>query len=161
MQWAAPIAAVALTLVFGLALFAALGVPPLRAMHALFLEPLSDLNGWSELLLKASPLCLIALGLAIGFRSNIWNIGAEGQMYVGAICATAQIIAERLQKHPKLSHVLYPGLPRHPGHDVAAKQMRGPPWTRLSAGTTACRPNGISAGPRGGSGPPPGRARRP
>src|SRR5205814_2929429 len=44
---------------------------------------------------------------------------------VGAICATAQMIAERLQKHPKLSHVLYPGLPRHPGHDVAAKQMRG------------------------------------
>ena len=92
MQWAAPIAAVALTLVFGLALFAALGIPPLRAMHALFLEPLSNLNGWSELLLKASPLCLIALGLAIGFRSNIWNIGAEGQMYVGAICATGLAI---------------------------------------------------------------------
>ena len=92
MQWAAPLAAVALTLVFGLALFAALGIPPLHAMHALFLEPLSNLNGWSELLLKASPLCLIALGLAIGFRSNIWNIGAEGQMYVGAICATGLAI---------------------------------------------------------------------
>jgi general nucleoside transport system permease protein len=92
MQWTAPIAAVALTLIFGLALFAALGIPPLRAMHALFLEPLSDLNGWSELLLKASPLCLIALGLAIGFRSNVWNIGAEGQMYLGAICATGLAI---------------------------------------------------------------------
>ena len=92
MQWAAPIAAVALTLIFGLALFAALGIPPLRAMHALFLEPLSNLNGWSELLLKASPLCLIALGLAIGFRSNIWNVGAEGQMYLGAICATGLAI---------------------------------------------------------------------
>ena len=92
MQWAAPVAAVALTLIFGLALFAALGIPPLRAMHALFLEPLSNLNGWSELLLKASPLCLIALGLAIGFRSNIWNVGAEGQMYLGAICATGLAI---------------------------------------------------------------------
>jgi simple sugar transport system permease protein len=92
MQWMAPLAAVALTLVFGLALFAALGIPPVRAMHALFIEPLSDLNGWSELFLKAAPLCLIALGLAIGFRSNVWNIGAEGQMYVGGICATGLAI---------------------------------------------------------------------
>ena len=61
-------------------------------MRALFIEPLSDLNGWSELALKASPLCLIALGLAIGFRSNVWNIGAEGQMYLGGICATGLAI---------------------------------------------------------------------
>ena len=88
MQWIAPLAAVALTLALGLAIFAALGIAPLRAMRALFIEPLSDLNGWSELALKASPLCLIALGLAIGFRSNVWNIGAEGQMYLGGICAT-------------------------------------------------------------------------
>jgi simple sugar transport system permease protein len=92
MQWVAPLLAVALTLLFGLALFAALGFAPVRAMRALFLDPLSDLNGWSELLLKASPLCLIALGLAIGFRSNIWNIGAEGQMYLGGICATGLAI---------------------------------------------------------------------
>ena len=44
---------------------------------------------------------------------------------VGAACANAQAIAERLQGHAKLSHVLYPGLPAHPGHSVAAKQMRG------------------------------------
>jgi cystathionine gamma-synthase len=44
---------------------------------------------------------------------------------VAAACANAQAIAERLDGHPKLSHVLYPGLPTHPGHDVAAKQMRG------------------------------------
>lgn len=92
MQWATPVAAVVLTLLVGLAIFAALGVPPLRAMRALFIEPLSDLNGWSELALKASPLCLIALGLAIGFRSNVWNIGAEGQMYLGGICATGLAI---------------------------------------------------------------------
>jgi simple sugar transport system permease protein len=92
MQWVAPLLAVVLTLLFGLALFAALGFAPLRAMRALFLDPLSDLNGWAELLLKASPLCLIALGLAIGFRSNVWNIGAEGQMYLGGICATGLAI---------------------------------------------------------------------
>ena len=44
---------------------------------------------------------------------------------VAAACANAQAIAERLQGHPKLSHVLYPGLLNHPGHDIAARQMRG------------------------------------
>ena len=44
---------------------------------------------------------------------------------VAAACANAQAIAERFEKHPKLSHVLYPGLRTHPGHDVAARQMKG------------------------------------
>src|SRR6266700_5671775 len=44
---------------------------------------------------------------------------------VGAACANAQAIAERFNGHPKLSHVLYPGLATHPGHAVAARQMRG------------------------------------
>jgi len=92
MLWGAPLVAVALTFVLGAALFAAMGQPPLSALHALFVSPLSDLNGVSELLLKASPLCLIALGLAVGFRSNVWNIGAEGQMYMGAVFATGLAI---------------------------------------------------------------------
>jgi cystathionine gamma-synthase len=44
---------------------------------------------------------------------------------VKAACANAQAIAERLHEHPRLSHVLYPGLEKHPGHAIAAKQMRG------------------------------------
>ena len=44
---------------------------------------------------------------------------------VAASCASAQAIADRLCKHPRLSHVLYPGLASHPGQDVAVKQMRG------------------------------------
>ena len=44
---------------------------------------------------------------------------------VAAACANAQAIAERFSGHPKLSHVLYPGLTTHPGHEVAANQMRG------------------------------------
>src|SRR5438105_5075927 len=44
---------------------------------------------------------------------------------VAAVCVNAQTIAERLRQHPKLSHVLYPGLQSHPGHDVAVKQMQG------------------------------------
>jgi cystathionine gamma-synthase len=44
---------------------------------------------------------------------------------VARACANAQAIAERLLPHPKLSHVLYPGLPGHPGHAIAARQMKG------------------------------------
>jgi len=44
---------------------------------------------------------------------------------VAAACANAQAIAERFEKHPKVSHVLYPGLKSHPGHAIAARQMQG------------------------------------
>ena len=44
---------------------------------------------------------------------------------VAVACANAQAIAQRLHGHPKLSHVLYPGLATHPGHDIASRQMRG------------------------------------
>ena len=85
MRVLAPLIAVGLTLLAGLAVFALLGHSPWEGFRVFFVEPLSDINGWSELVLKASPLCLIALGLAIGFRANVWNIGAEGQLIVGAI----------------------------------------------------------------------------
>ena len=88
----APLLAVVLTLVVGLTIFAALGQNPLHAFRAFFLDPVSNANGISELLMKASPLCLIALGLAIGYRANIWNIGAEGQMYLGGIFASGLAI---------------------------------------------------------------------
>jgi len=97
MQWLSPVLAAALTLVVGLAIFAALGQDPVRAFRVYFVDPISDANGVSELLLKASPLCLIALGLAIGFRANVWNIGAEGQMYLGGVFATG--IAIHFQEH--------------------------------------------------------------
>jgi general nucleoside transport system permease protein len=92
MLFAAPVLAVLLTLAVGLAIFAFLGQNPLRAFRAFFIDPVSDVNGVCELLLKASPLCLIALGLAVGYRANIWNIGAEGQMYLGGIFATGLAI---------------------------------------------------------------------
>jgi ABC-type uncharacterized transport system permease subunit len=87
MRVAAPVIAVVLTLAVGSALFAALGYDPLATLHAFFVAPLSSVNGLSEWLLKASPLILIACGLAVGFRANVWNIGAEGQLIAGAIAA--------------------------------------------------------------------------
>ncbi len=92
MQVLAPLQAVLLTLMAGLGLFALLGQNPMHAFHEFFIAPLSTANGVSELLLKASPLCLIGLGLAIAYRANVWNIGAEGQMYMGGVFATGLAI---------------------------------------------------------------------
>jgi simple sugar transport system permease protein len=92
MQLAVPVVAALLTLAGGWLIFGLVGKDPSVAMAAFFIAPLSTLNGWAELLLKASPICLIALGLALGYRANIWNIGAEGQMLLGGIAASGVAI---------------------------------------------------------------------
>ena len=86
MAWLSPVLAAAVTLAAGFALFSLLGKDPIAAFLAFFVEPVATRYGVGELLLKASPLMLCALGLAIGYRANVWNIGAEGQLTVGAIC---------------------------------------------------------------------------
>ena len=89
MSYASPLIAVVLMLIGGLLLFAFLGKNPLQGFRVFFINPISDLYGISELFLKATPLMLCAIGLAVGFRANVWNIGAEGQLIVGAIAASA------------------------------------------------------------------------
>ena len=73
--------------IIGVALFALLGKDPLRGLEVFFWEPLKSRYALGELMVKATPLLLIALGLAVCFRSNVWNIGAEGQFVMGAIAA--------------------------------------------------------------------------
>ena len=85
MQFASPVIALALTAACGLILLAAIGRDPWAALYTFTISPLRDLYGIGELLLRAAPLILIAIGLAVGFRANVWNIGAEGQLTVGAI----------------------------------------------------------------------------
>ena len=80
-----PLLATLATLGVGFVVFGALGRNPLSAFHAFFIAPIATEYGVAELLLKASPLMLIATGLAIGYRANVWNIGAEGQLTLGAI----------------------------------------------------------------------------
>jgi len=87
MKYVSPLIAAVLTFVAGFVLFSALGRDPWTAFHAFFVSPVNDLNGFAELLLKASPLVLCAVGLAVGFRASVWNIGAEGQLTAGAIAA--------------------------------------------------------------------------
>lgn len=85
MSLASPLLALALTVVLGLGLFVLLGKDPLRGLQMFFWEPIKSAYAWSELGIKATPLVLIALGLAVCFRSNVWNIGAEGQFIAGAL----------------------------------------------------------------------------
>ena len=87
MSLASPLLALAVTVLIGIVLFMALGKDPVRGLQVFFVEPLKNLYAISELSVKATPLILIALGLAVCYRSNVWNIGAEGQFVVGAIFA--------------------------------------------------------------------------
>lgn len=80
-----PVLAIALTVLSGFFLFALMGYDPLTALYYFFVAPLQSLFGLSEIMLKAAPLILIAVGLAMGFKANVWNIGAEGQLTCGAI----------------------------------------------------------------------------
>ena len=87
MSWASPLLALALTVLIGIGLFVLLGKDPVRGLQLFFVEPVKDARAWAELSIKAVPLVLIALGLAVCFRSNVWNIGAEGQFILGALGA--------------------------------------------------------------------------
>jgi ABC-type uncharacterized transport system permease subunit len=89
MSWLSPVLAVLLTVLCGVVLFTVLGKDPLEALRVFFIEPIHDLRGWSEVALKVVPLLTIAVGLAICFRANVFNIGAEGQLVIGAITGGA------------------------------------------------------------------------
>ncbi|HEU0231445.1 MAG TPA: ABC transporter permease [Burkholderiaceae bacterium] len=86
MRVASPLLAGVLTIILGGILFAALGREPLSSLYEFFISPISNLYGISTWLLKVAPLLLISMGLTIGFKANVWNIGAEGQYTMGAIC---------------------------------------------------------------------------
>jgi simple sugar transport system permease protein len=91
--WASPLLALGLTVACGMLLFALLGKSPWQAVSMFFVEPLSTRRGVAEVLLKATPLALCAVGLALAFRANVWNIGAEGQLIAGSIAAAAVAVA--------------------------------------------------------------------
>lgn len=89
MVYLSPVLALVLTLLAGSLLFIIMSVSPLEALRAFFISPLSSWYGLSELAVKATPLVLIGVGLSLGFRAGVWNIGAEGQLIVGGLCGGA------------------------------------------------------------------------
>ena len=86
--FASPLLALLITVLLGVLLFSLLGKDPVRGLQMFFWEPVKSAYALGELVVKATPLLLIALGLAVCFRSNVWNIGAEGQYIIGAVCAS-------------------------------------------------------------------------
>lgn len=105
--YATPVVAVVLTMVFGGLLFALMGTNPFAVIRTIFWDPLFGefafyLRG--QLLVKAGPLILIAIGLSLGFRAGIWNIGAEGQYIMGAICGAAVGLAV----YPTENRLIFP-----------------------------------------------------
>ncbi|MEM1112505.1 MAG: ABC transporter permease [Pseudomonadota bacterium] len=92
-QLLSPLIAVTLAMLTASALFAALGHAPLQVLELLFIAPVSDAYGLSELALKMTPLLLCATGLALCFRAGVWNIGAEGQYLAGCLVGGSVALA--------------------------------------------------------------------
>ncbi|HXH02781.1 MAG TPA: ABC transporter permease [Candidatus Competibacteraceae bacterium] len=133
MAWCSPLIAAALMLVTGIVVFGLLGQSPLAAFKSFFISPIDDLYGLGELGLKATPLALIAVGLAIGFRAQVWNIGAEGQLTLGAICGGGLA----LWFHESTSGWLLPGM-------LVLGALGGMAWAAIPAFLrTRCNTNEI------------------
>ena len=88
MLLASPLIAIGLTMLIGMIVFTAMGYDGFHAVESIFLTPFLEPQRWADIGVKGAPLVMIALGLAIGFRANVWNIGAEGQYVMGAIAGT-------------------------------------------------------------------------
>jgi general nucleoside transport system permease protein len=123
---ATPVLAVVLTMIAGGVMFWLLGKDPFVAIRTIFYDPLFDpaLASYSrpQLLVKAGPLILIAIGLSLGFRAGIWNIGAEGQYIMGAICGAAVGLAF----YPTESRLIFPAM-------VIAGALGGWAWAMIPA----------------------------
>ncbi|HYQ02462.1 MAG TPA: ABC transporter permease [Polyangiaceae bacterium] len=99
---ASPLFALAVTVALGMSLFVLLGKDALSCLQMFFVEPLKNGRALAELSLKATPLLLIGLGLSLCFRSNVWNIGAEGQFILGSIFATWVALRATPESGPSL-----------------------------------------------------------
>lgn len=121
-----PLIAVILTMIAGGLMFAALGQDPFEVIRVIFWDPLFHERFASfsrpQLLVKAGPLILIAIGLSLGFRAGIWNIGAEGQYIMGALAGAAFGLAFWPSEHP----LIFPGM-------IVAALLGGTLWAMIPA----------------------------
>ena len=86
-----PLLSVVAALAVGAVIIAWAGENPWTVYETVFTEALFSKAGWRDTLIRATPLVLIGVGLGLGFAADVWNIGAEGQMIVGALCSIAVI----------------------------------------------------------------------
>ncbi len=92
LEYLVPVASVALALVVSAALLLGTGTNPLVAYRAMLMEAFGSSHGFAEVLVKATPLILCGLGVMLAFKMLFWNIGAEGQLHMGAWGATAVVM---------------------------------------------------------------------
>jgi simple sugar transport system permease protein len=83
--YGSPILAIVLTIMTMGALFAIMGANPLTATETFLVSPLLSVTGISALFVRAAPLIMIGVGLALCYRANVWNIGGDGQFTIGAL----------------------------------------------------------------------------
>ena len=108
---ASPVMSLIITVILGTCLFILLGKDPIKGLLVFFWEPLKSGYAIGELVVKATPLLIIATGLAVCFRSNVWNIGAEGQFVLGAIFASGvALLAEKATSSWILVPILLSGI---------------------------------------------------
>lgn len=93
MLYLTPLIAVVLTMIAGAVIFSVIGYNGFAAVREIFITPIVESDKWQDLGVKAAPLILIGTGLAIGFRANVWNIGAEGQYIAGGLAGTGVALA--------------------------------------------------------------------
>jgi len=98
-RFAAPIISIAIALFIAGFLLLANGVSPLEAYREILVESLGSMYGLSETLVKTTPLIFAGLGVSLAFRMQIWNIGAEGQIYIGAMAASGVALFSGIGNH--------------------------------------------------------------
>ncbi len=94
-----PIVSIAIALFVAGFLLLASGVNPLEAYREIIIESVGSLYGLSETLVKTTPLIFAGLGVSLAFRMQIWNIGAEGQIYMGAMGASGVALFSGIDNH--------------------------------------------------------------
>ncbi|CAG9170742.1 hypothetical protein LMG23992_01784 [Cupriavidus laharis] len=134
---AAPVGAVAATLVICALLVTWAGAPVGRAYLTLLEGGFGSRFAWSETLTRATPLMLTGLAVAVAFRARLFNIGAEGQLYLGALAAVAiggQVDGGAAPWAAQLPAGVLFGLMVAAGMLAGALLLLGPAWLKLRLG---------------------------
>lgn len=90
--WWSPVVSIILALLLCALFITANGMNPVMVYEKMFRGAFGTMYGLTETMVKAIPLLLCGLGIAVAYRISVWNIGAEGQLTVGAMAATAVTI---------------------------------------------------------------------
>ncbi len=98
-RFSAPIVSIGIALFIAGFLLLASGISPLEAYREIIIESIGSVYGLSETLVKTTPLIFAGLGVSLAFRMQIWNIGAEGQIHMGAMGAAWVALFSGIQNH--------------------------------------------------------------